>query len=134
MVAVAVVCGSLVVLGVAALVAYLTARGVDPAPVLQLASTAAAAVGSLGTLVLQLVGRRTATKTEKWAGQLASAVTAVRRQDPAPVVDDVVPVDQVDDDVVPATSWLPPVPPPARRGAHAWPTGWEEGGGPGGRE
>lgn len=120
----AIVCGSLVVLGVAYLVAYLAARGVDPSPVVQLAGTAAGAVTGLGTLVLQLVTRKTATKTERWTGELATAVKAVRPREPAPPVVE----DQADDEAM--TSWLPPVPPPARQPRHRWPAEWENAGGP----
>jgi ABC-type phosphate transport system auxiliary subunit len=64
----------LVVLGVAGLVAYLAARGIDPAPVLDLTAKVATAAGSLGTLTLQLVSRRTVAKTERNTGLLTSAV------------------------------------------------------------
>lgn len=73
-VATAIVAGSVVVLGVAGLVAYLSVRGVDAGPLVQLATAVLAAIGSLGTLVLQLVTRRTQTKVERSTGKLAAAV------------------------------------------------------------
>lgn len=74
-----------VVLGVAVLVAYLAARGVDPAPVLDLTAKIATAAGSLGTLALQLVGRRTTAKVERNTGVLAAAVYDVADAMPKPV-------------------------------------------------
>lgn len=69
-----VIAAAVVVLGVAGLVAYLSVRGVDAGPLVQLVTAVLAAVGSLATLGLQLVGRRTQTKVERTTGRLASAV------------------------------------------------------------
>jgi hypothetical protein len=66
--------GTVVCLGVLGAVTYLTARGFDPQPVVQLTGTLVAAVTSLGTFVVQLVTRRTTTKVERNTGQLANAV------------------------------------------------------------
>lgn len=76
----------LVVLGTAGLVTWLAARGVDPAPVLDLTAKIATAAGSLGTLALQLVSRRTVAKTERNTGLLANAVYDVADAMPRPVV------------------------------------------------
>jgi protein-S-isoprenylcysteine O-methyltransferase Ste14 len=72
--AVLVLCGTVVVLAVLAAVTYLTARGFDPQPVVQLAGTLVAAVASLGTFLAQLVNRRTTAKVERNTGLLASGV------------------------------------------------------------
>src|SRR5215207_3316620 len=53
-VVVLVLAGTVVCLGVLAAVTYLTARGFDPQPIVQLAGTLVAAVSSLGTFVVQL--------------------------------------------------------------------------------
>lgn len=88
----AIVCGSLVVLGVAAMVAYLAARGVDAQPVVQLAGIAVGACGSAGTLVLQLVGRKTVAKIERRTGLLAFDV--------ADGLAEVLPVNPIEDELV----------------------------------
>lgn len=144
MVATAIVCGSLVVLGVAALVAYMTARGIDTGPVVQLATSAAGGLVSLGTLTLQLVGRRTQTRTDRNTGLLASAVAGQLDEDGRPTGPPIAKVsrankrrgelDQVDDaGAVPGeqTTWLPPVPPVARRPRHRMPASMEAGYGSG---
>jgi hypothetical protein len=59
----------------AASVAYLTARGIDPDPMVKLVATVAAAAGSLGTFVMQLVNRSTTTKVERNTGMLPAAIT-----------------------------------------------------------
>lgn len=69
--------GGLVCLGVLGAITYLTARGFDPQPVVQLAGTLVAAAGSVGTFVVQLVFRRGQTKVEKQTGRLASATIDV---------------------------------------------------------
>ena len=67
----------LVVAVVAAGVTYLTARGIDPDPMLKLVTTLAAALGSLGNFVLLLAGRTPQAKVERNTGQLAAGVGAV---------------------------------------------------------
>jgi len=125
----------LVVLGVAALVALMVQRGLDPSPVLTLASTTAAALGSIGSVVLQLYGRRSQTKTERHAGttanlvdQLVAELYAANRND-----------DRRGDAGGPETvlgeqtrSGLPPVPPARPRPRHSWPAEWANGSGPDG--
>jgi hypothetical protein len=73
-VCVLILAGAVVVLGVLAAVTYLTVRGFDPQPVLQLAGTLVAAVGSVGTFVVQLVARRGVAKVERQTGRLATGV------------------------------------------------------------
>jgi hypothetical protein len=88
----------------AASVAYLTARGIDPDPMIKLVTTTLAALGSLATFVMQLVNRSTTAKVERNTGLLptvvSDAVTAALP--PAPPVPE------------PATGFaaasLPPVP------------------------
>lgn len=75
-----------VVLGTIAAVAWLTERGLDPDPMLKLVGIAVTAAGSLGSFVLQLVNRRSVTKTERNTGLLASAVYDVADAMPRPVV------------------------------------------------
>ena len=70
---------------VAGSVAYLTARGIDPDPMIKLVTTVGGALFSLGTFVLQLVNRPTAAKTERNTGVLASAVYEVADKMPQPV-------------------------------------------------
>lgn len=133
-VATGIVCASLTVLGVAALVALLAVRGIDPDPVVQLAGTAITAVGSTAAVVLQLVNRRTATRTDRNTGLLASAVAGQLDEHGRPSgppilkVAPVRPAAVVDDE---PTSWLPPVPPAAARPRHAYPAEWENSSGPG---
>lgn len=71
------VVGGAVVLAITAGVVFLAYAGRDPDPVLQLLTQVVAAVSALASLVLQLVGRRTATKTERNTGELTSAVVAL---------------------------------------------------------
>lgn len=71
-----VVAGGLVALLIV-VVGYLQARGVDPDPMIRLVGEIVTAVGALGTLLLQLVGRRTTTKVERNTGVLATEVAAV---------------------------------------------------------
>jgi hypothetical protein len=77
------VAGALTLATIAA-VTYLTARGVDPDPMLRLAAQAVTAVGSLGTLALQLVNRATVTKVERHTGVLAGRVSEAIDALPAP--------------------------------------------------
>jgi hypothetical protein len=89
-----VVIAFVIVLGITACVvalsvAYLTARGIDPDPMLKLVTTTVGALGSLGTFVLQLVNRSTTAKVERNTGMLPAAVstavsTAVAAATPAP--------------------------------------------------
>lgn len=139
---VGIIAAALVVVAVAVLVAYMVARGIDPAPVVQLAGTAAAGVTSLGTLILQLVGRRSQTKTERAAGILAaelSRTNSTAAPAAAELAAGAVPTEQhpflIDD------RGLPPVPPARRRrvvdqvdddvdswAAHRWPEHWPANG------
>lgn len=66
-----------VIVVVALSVAYLTARGIDPNPMIKLVSTVGAGLFSLGTFILQLVGRPTAAKTERNTGVLAAHTSAL---------------------------------------------------------
>lgn len=133
-----IIVGGLVVVAVAGLVAYLTARGVDPSPVVQLATAAAATIGSLSTLALQLAGRRTAAATERNTSPLAPGGVPLKlsptNRGPTAAAASSRAVAVTDEQ----TTVLPAVPPavPARqpRGAHRWPDEWEgrgNGSGPG---
>jgi len=70
------VAGGLVALLIA-VVGYLTVRGYDPAPLLDLTAKIVTAVGSFGTLLLTLVARRTVTKVERNTGVLAAEQAAI---------------------------------------------------------
>jgi hypothetical protein len=84
---------------IAAGVAYLAARGVDPDPMLQLVAQITTAVGALGTLVLQLANRATVAKTERNTGQLVSVVAdAVAPPAPAAAAPPAYVVDLDDED------------------------------------
>lgn len=72
-----IVAGTVVVLAVLAAVTYLTARGFDPQPVVQLTGTLVAAATGVGTFLLNLAGRRTVAKVERQTGRLASGVVDV---------------------------------------------------------
>jgi hypothetical protein len=72
-----------VVSSVVGAVAYLTARGIDPDPLLKLAATLVGAVGSVGTFVLQLAQRTTAAKTERNTGVLVGVVDELAAAVPA---------------------------------------------------
>jgi hypothetical protein len=78
-------CATVVVLGVAGCVTYLAQRGIDPDPVLRLLAEVGAAVSGVGSLLLQLVNRRTTTKVERNTGVLAAAVYDVADALPRPV-------------------------------------------------
>jgi hypothetical protein len=69
--------GTVVVLAVLAAVTYLTARGFDPQPIVQLVGTLVAAAASAGTFLLNLAGRRTVAKVERNTGRLGTGVEAV---------------------------------------------------------
>ena len=100
---VAIVMGTVVVLAIVGVVGYLTARGYDPAPIVTLTANLAAAVGALGSVLLQLIGRKTQTRIERQTGLLPAKVDEV-----ATKVEEALWVD------VHGTQQLPPVPPPVR--------------------
>jgi hypothetical protein len=68
--------GGLVALLIAT-VAWLAARGVDPAPILKTVGALVAGATSLVTLIVQLASRQTVAKTEANTGQLKAAVIDV---------------------------------------------------------
>lgn len=70
-----IVAAVVVVLAVGGGVVYLTAIGRDPGPLVQLVASLVAAVGANLAVVLQLVGRKTAAKTERNTGVLAAEVS-----------------------------------------------------------
>lgn len=124
----AVICTALLVGGgvVASIVggvAYLSARGIDPDPLLKLAATLVGAVGSVGTFVLQLAQRSQNSKTERNTGvlvgvvdELAAAVPAAaprhaQQSEPAYVVD----LDDDDPRTAVAVPAVPPLPQSLRR-------------------
>lgn len=97
------VMGTVVVLSIVAVTGYLTARGYDPAPIVTLTANLIGAVGGLGTLVVQLVTRKTTARIERNTGLLPGQVEEVASK-----------VDQalwLDDANIDATKSLPPVPP-----------------------
>lgn len=111
----AVIVGGFVLAVVAASVAYLTARGIDPDPMLKLVSTVAAALGSLGTFVMTLINRSTTAKAERNSG-LAPAVIADHVSNALPpLVADAVASALPPAPAIPTTAQLPPVPVPAIR-------------------
>lgn len=65
------------VLAVLACVTYLAAIGRDPAPVVQLVAALVGGVTGLGSLGLQLAGRRTVTKIERHVGLAGPATSPV---------------------------------------------------------
>jgi hypothetical protein len=71
---VGILCLSAIVLGVAALVAYLAARGVDPDPMLRLVAEVATGASALGSFVLTLLNRKTTAKAEANSGVAARRV------------------------------------------------------------
>jgi hypothetical protein len=105
------VAGGLVALLIA-VVGYLTVRGYDPAPLLDLTAKIVTAVGSFGTLLLTLASRRTTTKVERNTGLLATEVGAIADkvyEEPAGVPPLI--TSQVRGAHAAATGKLPPVPP-----------------------
>ena len=66
------VLGTLVLLAILGAVTFLTWQGYDPAPVVELVANLVAALGALGTLVLQLVNRATVAKVERNTGAIAA--------------------------------------------------------------
>jgi hypothetical protein len=112
----ALIVAGIVIIFVAGSVAYLTARGIDPDPMIKLVTTVGAALLSLGTFVLQLVGRPTAAKTERNTGVLAAHVgglAAAVNNPPAPAPTPALPPPPEG----PSTAFggLPPVPVAAPR-------------------
>jgi hypothetical protein len=97
--------GGLICLGVTAGVVYLSSIGKDPDPMLRLTAQVVTAVGSLGTLLLQLTGRSTVAKVERNTGVLANVVEDALTD---PGRHTYYPGD---------TAHLPPVPPVPVRGA-----------------
>lgn len=73
-VVVLIVAGTLVVLAVLAAVTYLTARGFDPEPIVQLTGTLVAAAAASGNFVLSLVKRKAEAKVERHVGVLGNGV------------------------------------------------------------
>lgn len=73
-VVVLIVAGTLVVLAVLAAVTYLTARGFDPEPIVQLTGTLVAAAAASGNFVLSLVKRKAEAKVERSVGVLGNGV------------------------------------------------------------
>lgn len=65
-------------------VAWLTARGVDPDPMLRTVGALVTGAGTLATLVVTLASRQTVAKTERNTGVLATAVTEVSAAMPRP--------------------------------------------------
>lgn len=63
-----------IVLAAIAAVTYLSARGVDPAPMLKLVGAIAAGASGVLSLVVQLANRVTITNTQRQAGRLATHV------------------------------------------------------------
>lgn len=78
-------------------VAYLTARGIDPDPMLKLAATLVGAAGGVATFVLQLAQRAQNSKTERNTGLLAGHAGAL--------------VNAVDELRATVPNLLPPAPP-----------------------
>lgn len=74
-----------VVLGVVAAVTYLADRGIDPDPMLRLVAQVGSGAAGVLSLLLQLINRRTVTKTERNTGVLADAVYDVADALPRPV-------------------------------------------------
>jgi hypothetical protein len=105
------VAGGLVALLIA-VVGYLTVRGYDPAPLLDLTAKIVTAVGSFGTLLLTLASRRTTTKVERNTGLIANELRDVADKvyeepgAPAPLI-----TSAPRGAHAAATGKLPPVPP-----------------------
>jgi len=97
------VMGTVIVLSIVGVVGYLTARGYDPAPIVTLTANLVGAAGGLGTLIVQLVTRKTQARIEKNTGTLPARVEEV-----ADKVEQALWVD------VHGTQQLPAVPPPVR--------------------
>lgn len=74
-----------VVLGIAGMLTYLADRNVDPGPVLKLTGQVGGGLAGVLSLILQLVNRKSVTKTERNTGVLADAVFEVADALPRPV-------------------------------------------------
>jgi hypothetical protein len=72
-------------LAVVGAAAWLTAIGKDPGPMFDFVTGAAGALTGSASLLLQMANRKTATKTERNTGVLASAVYEVADAMPRPV-------------------------------------------------
>jgi hypothetical protein len=103
-VALALFLATILVLAVIAAVTYLTARGLNPDPMISLVAKVGAAIGTLGTLALQLSGRSTVAKIERNTGSTLPA----KVEDIGAQVQQALWVDER------STTALPPVPPPVR--------------------
>ena len=101
------ICATVVVLCVIGVVGYLTVRGYDPQPVVELVAQLVTAVGALGGLALQLVNRRTVTKVERNTGQAVNAVLDVDDR----VVELAAAVRAPQTTAIPPVRSRPPVPP-----------------------
>lgn len=88
--------GLVVILAVLGCVTYLTTRGFDPQPIVQLVGTLLAAAAASGNFMLSLIKRKHETKVERQVGRLATGVIRT--------------VDQLE----------------AERGRHAGPAEWAE--------
>lgn len=121
-VAILILAGTIVVLAILAAVTYLTARGYDPEPIVQLVGTLVAAAAASGNFLLSLVKRRSETKVERYTGRDLPA----KVDELAAKVDAALWVD------INGTQQLPPVPPPAVRDTRRHPFAPADGGGPGG--
>jgi len=77
--------GTVVVLVVLGCVTYLTARGYDPQPVVQLTGTLIAAAGATGSFIQGLVYKRVTAKVERNTGMLTNAMYEVADALPRPV-------------------------------------------------
>jgi hypothetical protein len=73
----AIITTGLAITGVALAVAYLSARGVDPDPMLKLVAQVGTGCGVLLNIVLVLAGRATSSKVERNTGVLAGTVADV---------------------------------------------------------
>lgn len=110
-----IVVGGAVVGLLATYVTLLTARGVDPDPVIKYALGGAAAVPSLLTFLTNLVGRTTQTKVERNTGQLVPLLLDVADAVlPLPPASEPVPNLDTSQRRGPAL----PVPPPPSKGNH----------------
>jgi hypothetical protein len=110
---VALVMGTVIVLAIVAVTGYLTARGYDPAPIVTLTANLIGAAGGLGTLIVQLVTRKTTARIEKHTGLLPAQVEQV-----AAKVDDALWLDSQQES---RTEAMPPVPPVVRTRPHPFP-------------
>jgi hypothetical protein len=101
----AIIVGGLIVAVVAASVAYLTAQGIDPSPMVKLVATAGTGLAALLNVALTIASRTTQTKTERNTGVLAGNAASV-----AGTVYEIADHLAAQRSAPPATSQLPPVP------------------------